>query len=58
MTQTILKTIEKQTKTAEGGLDKRPYVLRLTSAMGGLDLDFAGPAKLPRGLDSVPPAAR
>ncbi|MFO0585337.1 MAG: hypothetical protein U0229_23905 [Anaeromyxobacter sp.] len=42
----------------EGGLDKRPYVLRLTSAMGGLDLDFAGPAKLPRGLDSVPPAAR
>jgi len=42
----------------EGPLDGKPFLLRMTSAMGGLDLDYGLPAKLPSGLDSVPPAAR
>jgi len=44
--------------TPDGPLAGRPFVLRLSSALGTMDLDFGGPAAVPAGLDTVPPAAR
>jgi hypothetical protein len=42
----------------EGPLTGRAFLLRLSSALGTVDLDFGAPPGLPPGLDSVPPATR
>lgn len=44
--------------TPDGPLVGRAFVLRMTSALGSIDLDFGAPPVLPPGLDTVPPATR
>jgi hypothetical protein len=44
--------------TPDGPLAGRAFVLRITSALGAMDLDFGAPPQVPEGLDSVPPAKR
>ena len=44
--------------TPDGPLADRAFVFRLSSPLGTMDLDFGGPAALPAGLDTVPPATR
>jgi hypothetical protein len=42
----------------EGKLEGRSFLVRLSSALGTIDLDFGMPPSVPPGLDTVPPAAR
>lgn len=41
-----------------GGLSGRPFIVRLASAVGEIDLDYGKPPGLPPGIEAVPPSAR